>query len=372
MKLLHISDLHLGKRLKGYSLLDDQKDILRQIITTAKEQKVNGVIIAGDIYDVSIPPTEAINLFDKFITDLSYNNIACYAVSGNHDNIYRVTFGSEIMAKGNIYFAKKYSGNITPIKAEKDVFIWLLPFIRPMDVREFYPDFANSSYEEMMQKVIENLDIDETKTNILVAHQFITNNGKPPERSESETISLGTLDNISATNFNKFDYVALGHIHKPQAMGRETLRYCGSPLKYSFSEEKDTKSMVILEVKNKKISIEFHPFTPQRDLREIRGKFEDLKKLTPSEDYIKIVLTDENYITDAKGQLETIFPNIMEISYNNISTSQNQEIIFSDNKEYSPIELFKNFYKQQHNQDLTENQEKIITDIFLEINTEDK
>ena len=373
MKLLHISDLHLGKKLKGYSLLEDQKFILNQILNTINEYSVNGVIIAGDIYDVSIPSTDAINLFDDFITSLNNKNVACYVVSGNHDNIYRVTFGSNIMAKGNIHFAKKYSGNITPIKADESTYIWLLPFIRPMDVREFYPDFTNSSYEEMMQNVMKNLDVDEAKTNILVAHQFVTCSGKQPERCDSETISLGTLDNIDISNFEKFDYVALGHLHKSQAMGRDTVRYGGSPLKYSFSEKDDKKSMVLLNIENKTINIEKIPYKPLRDMQIIEGKFEDLQKLSPSDDYIKIILNDESYISDVKSRFETIFPNVMEITYNNISNSENQNLSLIDTTEkYMPIDLFKIFYKQQHNQDLSEDQEKIISDIFKELNMEVK
>lgn len=371
MKLLHISDLHLGKKLKGYSLLDDQRFILNQILDTAKDKNVDGIIIAGDIYDVSIPSTEAINLFDNFITQLCNENIACYAVSGNHDNIYRVTFGSDIMAKGNIHFAKKYAGNITPIKADENTYIWLLPFIRPMDVREFYPDFTNSSYEEMMQNVMKNLNVDESKTNILVAHQFVTCNGKKPERTESETVSLGTLDNIDISNFEKFDYVALGHLHKSQAMGKDTIRYGGSPLKYSFSEKDDNKSMVLLNIENKTINIEKIPYKPLRDMQEIEGLFENLQKLSPSEDYIKIILNDETYILDVKSKFETIFPNVMEISYNNIASRENQDITLIDTTEkYSPMDLFKTFYKQQHNQDLDEEQEKIILDIFKDLNME--
>lgn len=373
MKLLHISDLHLGKKLKGYSLLEDQKFILNQILNTINEYSVNGVIIAGDIYDVSIPSTDAINLFDDFITSLNNKNVACYAVSGNHDNIYRVTFGSNIMAKGNIHFAKKYSGSITPIQADKNTYIWLLPFIRPMDVREFYPNFSSSCYEEMMQNVMKNLDVDESKINILVAHQFVTCNGKQPVRCDSETISLGTLDNIDISNFNKFDYVALGHLHKSQAMGRNTIRYGGSPLKYSFSEKDDNKSMVLLNIENKTINIEKISYKPLRDLKEFEGKFEDLQKLPPSNDYVKIILNDENYIIDVKSRFETIFPNVMEITYNNISTSENQDITLIDsNEKYTPVDLFKIFYKQQHNQDLNEEQEKIISNIFKEINMEVK
>ena len=272
MKFLHVSDLHIGKKVKGFSLFDDQIHILKQIINTAKEKKVDGIIIAGDIYDNSNPSGEAISCFDRFISDIHSEGISCYAVSGNHDSINRVSFGANILARENIYFAKKYTGNIEPIKADENTFIWLLPFIRPVDVRLYHPDFQVGSYEDMMKSVIENLKIDTTKVNILVAHQFVTNSGIAPETCDSETISLGTLDNIDVSNFKEFDYVALGHIHKPQIIGRETVRYSGSPLKYSFSEKNDKKSMIIIDTKNKTIKLESILFSPIKDMQEIQEK----------------------------------------------------------------------------------------------------
>lgn len=365
MKLLHVSDLHIGKRVKGFYLLEDQINILKQILETAKEKKVNGIVIAGDIYDTSNPSNEAVNCFDEFISDVHSSGIACYVVSGNHDSVYRVSFGSNIMAKENVYFAKKYSGKVEPIKADDDVYIWLLPFIRPFDVREYHQDFSIGSYEEMMQTVIKNLDINTSKTNILVAHQFVTCSGKIPEKSESETVSLGTLDNVDISNFDKFDYVALGHIHKPQVMGRETIRYAGSPLKYSFSEKNDNKSMVLVEALNKKINIELIPFKPLHDMKEFTGTFDELSRYPKTSDFVRIVLKDEEYITDVKNKLENNFENIMEIIYDNAYTRENNVIDKADFIEkQTPLELFQTFYTLQNNKDLNEEETKVVKRIF--------
>ncbi len=368
MKLLHISDLHIGKKVKGFSLTDDQMYILKNIIDTAKENKVDGIIIAGDIYDISAPSNEAVECFDGFLSELHSLGISCYIVSGNHDSIYRVSFGANIMAKENIYFAKKYSGKIEPIEADKNTNIWLIPFIRPVDVRAYHPDFAIGSYEEMMQAVIKNLNIDTKKTNILVTHQFITSSGNSPQTCESETTSLGTLDNIDVSNFDKFDYVALGHIHRPQTMGRETVRYAGSPLKYSFSEKDDKKSMVLIDTSKKNPKIDLIPYKPMRDMKEYTGTFEELSKLKNTDDYVRIILKDKNYITDVKHKLENNFLNIMEIIYerdcyqgNNIS--QHSNIV----EKLSPIELFEKFYELQNDEKLNKEQTKIVKEVFENI-----
>jgi exonuclease SbcD len=304
-------------------------------------------------------------MFDTFVSEIHSLGIACYAVSGNHDSIYRISFGSNIMAKENVYFAKKYSGKIEPIAADKDTDIWLIPFIRPVDVREYHPDFSIGSYEEMMQSVIKNLNIDEKKTNIVVAHQFITYSGKKPITCDSETVSLGTIDNIDASNFSKFDYVALGHIHRPQTMGSDVVRYSGSPLKYSFSEKDDKKSMVLIETSNKEIKIDLIPFKPLRDMKEFTGTYDELIKLPVTEDYARIVLKDENYISDVKHKLENNFKNIMEIVYDNAFTSKNNAIesaILS--KKQTPSELFADFYELQNNTKLDNEKSKIVKEVF--------
>ena len=370
MKLLHISDLHIGKKVKGFSLLEDQKYILEQIAETLKEKEVDGLIIAGDIYDVSSPSNDAICLFDKFITTVHSMGVSCYVVSGNHDSVYRVAFCSDIMAKENVHFAKRYEGEILPIEADKNINIWLLPFIRPTDVREYHSDFATGSYDEMMRTVIKHLDIDTKKTNILVAHQFITNAGKPPEKSESEIVSLGTLDNIDVSVFDDFDYVALGHIHKPQIMGRDTVRYSGSPLKYSFSEKDDKKAMVLIEItSNKKIKQELIPFKPLRDMQEYVGTFDKLSKYPSTiEDFVRIVIKDELQIIDVKHKLENRFKNIMEIIYDNASTKENKTIESAIRiKTQTPFDLFNQFYEQQNNQPLNDEQVQIVKKILTEM-----
>lgn len=368
MKLLHISDLHIGKKVKGFSLLEDQEYILQQILDTAKKEKVDGIIIAGDIYDVSAPSNEAVSCFDKFISDIHKMGTSCYVVSGNHDSVYRVAFGSDIMAKENIYFAKKYNGEIKPIEADSKTNIWLLPFIRPVDVRNYHPDFTIGSYEEMMGAVIKDLKVDSKKTNILVAHQFITCSGKSPETCESETVSLGTLDNIDVSNFDQFDYVALGHIHRPQAMGRDTVRYSGSPLKYSFSEKDDVKSMIIIDASKKKLKLDFIPFEPIRDMKEFVGMYDEFLKLPKTDDFVRIVLKDEDYITDIKHKLENNFTNIMEIVYDNKYTRENNIVELTKNIEkQSPLELFKTFYEQQNNQEIDDKKFEIVKDIFESI-----
>ena len=365
MKLLHIGDLHIGKKVKGYSLITDQLYVLGQVIKTAKEKKADGIIIAGDIYDSSNPSNEAISHFDRFISDLHSLGIACYAVSGNHDSVYRVAFGSDIMAKENVYFAKKYSGTIEPIEADKNTLIWLLPFIRPVDVREYHQDFAIGSYEEMMQSVIKNMKINKKKTNILVAHQFITYSGKEPERCESESVSLGTLDNIDVSNFKDFDYVALGHLHRPQSIGKDTVRYAGSPLKYSFSEKDDKKSMVLIDTSGKTIKTELIPFEPLRDMKEYVGTYKKLLQMPETEDYVRIILEDEDFITDVRHKLERKFKNIMSLEYRNLFTQKNNVIdkaLAPETK--TPEELFNIFYELQNNQKLDKAKSKIVKDVF--------
>ena len=370
MKFLHIADLHIGKKLKGFSLIEDQKFILNQIVETAVEKKVDGILIAGDVYDTSIPNTDAINLFDKFLTDLVEKDIKCYIVSGNHDNISRVTFGSNIMCKAGIHFAKKYSGELKQLRLTNNVNIWLLPFIRPMDIREFHQDFQTSNYNEMMKTVLDSVQIDETETNILVAHQFVTCGNQSPERSESESCSLGTMDNVDASNFDKFDYVALGHIHKSQAMGRREVRYAGSPLKYSFSELNQKKQMVLLNINNKNVDLEFIDFKFLNELKEFTGSFNELSNMTPTDAYVRLVIKDD-YILDVKHKLESVFKNIMEIEFDNETTRKNNQLVFTDEMEkLSPLELFKDFYEQQNNKQMSDKQLKIVEEIFEEMDME--
>ena len=371
MKLFHIADLHIGKIVNGFSMLEEQKIILEKIFKLSKENDIDGIIIAGDIYDKSIPSTEAIDVFDKFITELSEKNIPCYIVSGNHDSVQRVSFGASIMAKNNIHFAKTYNGKIDPIIIEDKtcgkVAIWLLPFIRPTDVRPFHQEeIACGNYHEAVKAVIDNLNIDKKNKNILVAHQFITANGTSPTRSESENSSLGTLDNIDFTVFDEFDYVALGHIHNPQSMGRKTVRYAGSPLKYSFSEVNQKKSITVLDISKKAIEITEIPLKAIHDFKELKGSFDEILK-KGCNDYVHITLTDD-FIMDVKSRLETVFPNIMQIDYDNAKTKETEQFIKITNvKQKNISEHFSDFYCSQNKKELNEAETKIVKDVLEEI-----
>lgn len=369
MKIFHIADLHIGKIVNGFSMLEEQKYVLNNILDEAEKEKINGIIIAGDIYDKSIPSVDAIDVFDDFVTKLSEKNISSYIVSGNHDSVQRVSFGASIMAKNNIHFAKSYNGKIEPIMAndKEKIAIWLLPFVRPTDVRPFHnEEISCGKYQDAVETVVKNMDIDKNITNILVAHQFVTNNGVSPLRSESENSSLGTLDNIDFSVFNDFDYVALGHIHNPQSMGRKTVRYAGSPLKYSFSEINQKKSITVLDIQNKKVEITQIPIKPIHDFKELKGSFKEIMK-QGCDDYVHITLTDD-LIIDVKNRLETVFPNIMLLDYDNASTREKNAIAEITNlKQKNIYEHFADFYYLQNNKELDENETEIVNNVLEEL-----
>jgi exonuclease SbcD len=275
MKLIHLSDLHLGKRLNDYSLIEDQEYILLKIINIIDEVKPDGVILAGDIYDKSIPPAEAVELFDSFLTKLSQRDLHVYVISGNHDSPERIAFGSRLMDKSGIHLSRVYDGNVEPYKLTDengDAFIYLLPFIKPVHVRRFFEDEV-TSYTDAMRVAISHMNIDKNARNILVTHQFVTG----ATRSESEEMSVGGTDNVDVSVFDDFDYVALGHIHGPQNCSSNRVRYCGTPLKYSFSEANDQKSVTVVELGKKgELSVETIPLVPKRDMVELKGKYNDL------------------------------------------------------------------------------------------------
>lgn len=363
MKFMHLADLHIGRRLNEFSMIEDQKYILNRIINIAAEQEVEGIIIAGDVYDRSIPSIEAIEIFENFVEELVKLKIPAYIVSGNHDSCERLSAFSNLISHSGIYISKTYNEKIEPI-IYKNTAIWLLPFIRPADVRRYHPDIEIGNYEDAVKKVIDTLDIDESMTNIIAAHQFVTANGEAPELSDSEVSSLGTLDNVDFTVFDKFDYAALGHIHKPQSMGRKEVRYSGSPLKYSFSEVNQKKSVSIIEINKKhKINIETYPLEPLHDMREIKGSLIELLKEDKTEDYMHITLTDMGII-DAKSKLETVFPNIMKLDF------EEYNIILEDNKsiekikEKNIIEYFCDFFKKQTGQEISAQNLEMISELL--------
>ena len=377
MKILHLADLHLGKRVNEMSMIEDQKYILDQIITLIKEESVGIVLLCGDIYDKSLPTIEAIHLLDEFLDQLSKMAIKVLMISGNHDSIDRLSFGKSLFTRSNLYIASQFENEIEKITVKENgitVNFYMLPFVKSAYISHIF-QLQTDSYEECFRYLIEHTKIDEEETNILLSHQFVTANKKNPELSDSETSSLGGIDNIDFHIFDPFDYVALGHIHKPQAMGREMVRYAGSILKYSFSEIHMDKKATILTIDAKKeISLSFHPLKPLRDMREIECSLEELLKkqceIGNQEDYMHVILTDEEQILDAIGKVRTIYPNVMQISFKNrrhmkqLESAQIKEDQISDQ---SPAELFEQFYKMQNHIDLDEKRLQLVLSVFEEV-----
>ena len=373
MKIMHLSDLHIGKKVNEYSMLQDQIYILKEILRIIDNEKVETVIIAGDVYDRSLPPNEALELFDEFLYQLSSRNVNVFVISGNHDSPERISYGGRMMTENKIFLSPVYDGNVKPISLNDEygkVNFYMLPFVRPADIRRYFPDENIENYTDAVKVAIDNMNVDFSERNILITHQFVTG----AELSESEDIIVGGTDNVSGEVFDGFDYVALGHIHREQTVGKDNIRYCGTPLKYSFSEAKHIKSVTILDFKDKE-NIEYSkiPLTPLRDMREIRGTYDELTlksnyENTNVDDYLHITLTDEEDIPDAIGKLRSIYPNIMKLDYANLRTRGSGTVDAIENIESkSPFELFADLFKQQNNQDMSEEQEEIMRNLIDKI-----
>lgn len=371
MKIMHLSDLHLGKRVNEFSMIEDQTYILNEIINIIDEQKPKVIILAGDIYDKPIPPAEAVELFDDFLYKLSKRNLYVFIISGNHDSAERIAFGSRLFDKSGIYLSPVYNGKILPISVDDecgDINFYMLPFIKPVHVRRFFPDASISTYTDALNTVITDMNINNAKRNILITHQFVTGSS----RTESEDVSVGGSDNVDADIFKYFDYVALGHIHRSQSCGSEYIRYCGTPLKYSFSESKDTKSITVIDIKEKgDIKLDFIPLTPLRDMVEIKGSYNELmlksfyENTTLPTDYVHITLTDEEDIPDVITKLRVIYKNIMKLDYDNQRTRKSSEInLINAVDSMSPLELFDTFYEIQNGNHLSDAQRAFLENII--------
>ena len=368
-----MSDLHLGKRLKGYSLIEDQRYILKQILDIADEQHADGVMIAGDVYDKNVPPSEAVELFDDFITALKKMNLPVFIISGNHDSAERLSFGARIMEEEKIYFSGVFDGKMKKVTLNDEfgeVNIYLLPFVKPVNVRQFFEEENIESYDDAVKTIISHTDIDESRRNIIVAHQYVTG----ASLCESEELNVGTLDNISASNFDAFDYAALGHIHGPQNIIENKVRYCGTPLKYSFSEVNHKKSVTLVTLGAKgDVSVELCPLEPLHDLVEIKGKYNDITARDfydgiNTEDYIHFTLTDEQDIPYVLDKLGVIYPNIMALDYDNTRTRTMSEITETEQVENkSPFELFGQLYKIQNGKEMDDIQQKYVSDLIEQI-----
>lgn len=372
MKLFHLSDLHIGKRVNEFSMIEDQKYILTQILYAADQEKPDGILISGDVYDRTIPTAEAVQVFDAFLTRLSEQKIPAFIISGNHDSAERLAFGSSLMGKSGIYFSKVYDGTVEKIPMQDaygTVWIYLLPFLRPSTIRHALPERAEEvqSAADAVRIALEQTKIDEKERNVLLAHQFVTG----AKRCDAEELQVGDVDQIPAELFASFEYVALGHIHSPQKVGRETVRYCGAPLKYAFSEAGQEKSITVVELKEKgSVDLRTIPLKPLHDLRKIRGTYLEVTAKSfyenrDCEDYLQVTLTDEEDVPDGMAKLRTIYPNLMRLEYDNKRTRSNAEVRAAERvEEKSELELFQEFYELQNNQSMTKVQEQFVEELL--------
>lgn len=378
MKLIHLSDLHLGKRVNEFSMIEDQQYILAHIINIIDEEKPQGIIIAGDVYDKSIPSEEAVGLLNDFLVKLAKRDLQVYIISGNHDSAVKLAFASELIDMSGIHIAPAYSGEVCKYvleDADAKANIYMLPFVKPANVKKAFPDEESdiSDYTDALKVAISHMEVNDNTqddmVNILVAHQFVTG----ATRSDSEEISVGGVDNVEAEVFNDFDYVALGHIHGPQKVYRDTIRYCGTPLKYSFSEVNHKKSVTVIDIKGKNIDISTRELTPKHDMRIIKGKFDELMLKenyvdTAVDDYLQVVLTDEEDVVDAIGKLRIVYPNIMKLAYDNTRTRENRSLSdMGEVEEKSPLQLFEDFYENQNNQPMSDEQNDYINELIEKI-----
>lgn len=381
MKFLHLGDLHIGKSLLDFGLIDDQRYILNRIVETAEKRDVDAVLIAGDVYDRPVPSEEAVELFDYFLRELSKRHVSTFVISGNHDSDERLNFGSSLLEASGVYIASKFDGKLYK-KALSDgkekVNVYLLPFVKASQVKHFYKDAEINNYEDAVRTVIENADIDKNETNIIVAHQFVGGSGIDTLISGSESAAaqtVGLVEKIGTSVFDSFDYVALGHIHRPQALGRETLRYSGSPLKYSLSElEGDglngDKSMPLVSVENGRVSVELIPLNPMRNMRHLTGKMEQLldeRNVVSPEDFIYVTLTDENVINDAMSIFRQTYPNMVRLDYDNFRTHEAEYADVANIGERKLFdELISDFYKMVYGREISEDELEIMKDVARE------
>ena len=358
MKLIHLSDLHLGKRVNEFSMLEDQQYILEEILRIIDSEKPDGVLIAGDVYDKTVPSAEAVTLLDEFLVQLSKRDTQTFLISGNHDSAERLAFGGRLMEQSGIHIARVYNGVFAPLTLRDEygpVDLYLLPFLRPVQVRRFFPESEIATYTEAMAAVLGAADIDKTHRNVLVTHQFVTG----AQTCDSEELSVGGTDNVDVSVFDDFDYIALGHIHGPQKIGHETVRYCGTPLKYSFSEVGHKKSVTVVELAEKgSVAIRTVPLVPKRDMSELRGAYNELMEGKPfRNDYLRITLTDEEDIPNAVNNLRTVYPYIMRLDYDNRRTRTESHVDGAEQVERKrPLTLFEEFYESQNGQPMSEEQ----------------
>lgn len=374
---MHLADLHLGKRVNGFSMMEDQEYILNRILEIMEEEQPDGLLIAGDVYDKTIPPAEAVRRMDDFLTAVAAKHVPVFLISGNHDSAERVAFGHQLMQGSGIWISPVYDGTIRHHTLEDrwgEVNIYLIPFLRPSVLRSFFPDVEIEDYTDALRTIIEDLQVDTSRRNVVLAHQFVTAAGALPETCDSEQLSVGGLDRVDGSVFSPFDYTALGHLHGPQRVGSETIRYAGSPLKYSFSELHQKKSVTVVELRAKgETEIRQIPLQPRREMIELRGTFEEIleearKKGEPQTDYYHMILTDETDVVDALSRLREYYPNIMLLDYDNRRTRSQKEVEQLDRvEERTPGELFAALYEQQNGQEMDSDRKEYLDGLIREI-----
>ena len=371
MKLIHLSDLHIGKRVNEISMIEDQEYILLQILRIIDDEQADAVLIAGDVYDKSVPSAEAVTLFDDFLCRLAKRKMPVLIISGNHDSPERLAFGGRLLDMSGIHISPVYDGkvrSVTLADEHGEAVFWLLPFLKPAHVKRFYPEETIESYTDACRVAVEKMGMDPTKRNVLLTHQFVTGS----VTCESEEISVGGSDNVDASVFEDFDYVALGHIHGPQNMGSNWIRYCGTPLKYSFSECGHHKSVTVVHLGAKgELELSLRPLNPRHDLRQIRGTFAEVSGrdgFGAADDYLHIILTDEEDVPEAMGKLRLIYPNVMKLTYDNTRTRTSQVIGGAEDvQRKSPLELFGELYELQNNQPMSPEQESFVRGLIERI-----
>ena len=386
MRFVHLSDLHLGKRVNDFSMIDDQRFILERILEIIDEEKPQAVLIAGDVYDKPLPPAEAVRLFDGFISRLSETDSEIFIISGNHDSAERLSFGSHIMDKQGIHFVGGYDGSTRCFSLEDEyghVNFYLLPFVKPVHVRQAFIDDEKaadiSTFTDAVSFAVNKMGVDENERNVLIAHQFCTG----AFRSESEDINIGGLDNVDVSVFKPFDYTALGHLHGPQAINAQRIRYSGSPLKYSFSEANQIKSVTVVEFGEKKngvcsVHLRTPELIPMRDMIVLKGSFKELTnknyyKQVKTDDYARIILTDEEDVIGAMGSLRAVYPNIMRLEYDNARTRSASIVPDAEGGDSrTPIEIFAGLYEAQNGKVMDEEQTVLISSLIEKVWSEEK
>ena len=372
MRFFHLSDLHIGKRLHEQSLAEDQRYILDQILALCASEHPDALILAGDIYDKTVPSAEAVELFDDFLTRTAALNIPALVISGNHDSPERLHYGSRLLEKNAIYLEGTFRGapRVVTLSDEHEfVDFYLLPFLKAAAVRPFFPDAEIGDEQDTVAAALSAVTPDPGRRNVLIAHQFVTG-------SRGEAVSVGASDNVEVSLFDDFDYVALGHLHTPQCVGRETVRYCGSPLKYSFAECSAEPSVTVVELLEKgKVKIDTLPLRPLHDVRVIRGPIDqltsqDVVDSADRNDYICAILTDEEELISPLDRMRDCYPNLLRLDFDNRRTRAAGVGDASAEEDRPLAELFADFYEMQQGTPLDESRKKLVEELFASLTNE--